>query len=65
MLTDKAMRKGQMLHFILDVKDNGTPQLTTYKRVVVQTTDLSLKGQGHKATETLTHALGLRTADHY
>jgi hypothetical protein len=64
MVTGKALEKGQVLHFILEVKDNGTPPLTTYKRVVVQTMNKELKGQREKATETVTDALEIVDGGH-
>lgn len=36
-LSGRLLEKGQEYHMILDVKDNGTPSLTTYKRIVIQT----------------------------
>lgn len=38
------VKRGQVLHFILAVKDNGSPALTTYRRAVVQITNKDLKG---------------------
>lgn len=35
--TWRPLKRGQVLHVILEVKDNGTPQLTTYRRVLIQT----------------------------
>jgi hypothetical protein len=35
--------KGQILHLILEVKDNGTPALVTYKRVLIQCMNKDLK----------------------
>jgi hypothetical protein len=29
------IKKGETIHLILEVKDNGTPQLTRYQRVIV------------------------------
>ncbi|KAL4877006.1 hypothetical protein BJY04DRAFT_231159 [Aspergillus karnatakaensis] len=40
----KARAKGHVYHFVLEVKDAGSPPLRTYKRVVVQTTNKDLKG---------------------
>ncbi|KAL2810338.1 hypothetical protein BJX63DRAFT_423172 [Aspergillus granulosus] len=57
-LTGQALEKGQALHFILEVKDNGTPSLTTYKRVVVQVTNKALRGAKDRAYDTITEALG-------
>lgn len=34
--TDKLLEKGVLLHLILEVKDHGTPPLTSYQRVVIQ-----------------------------
>jgi hypothetical protein len=33
------MVKGQNLHFILEVSDNGSPVLTRFQRIVVQITE--------------------------
>jgi hypothetical protein len=57
-LTGTALEKGQELHLILEVKDNGTPSLITYKRVVVQITNHELRGGSGKIHETITAALG-------
>ncbi|KAH6986568.1 hypothetical protein BKA56DRAFT_480219 [Ilyonectria sp. MPI-CAGE-AT-0026] len=35
--TWRPLKRGQVLHVILEVKDNGTPQLTTYRRILIQT----------------------------
>ncbi|KAL6884702.1 DUF1593 domain-containing protein [Trichoderma evansii] len=59
MVTGKAMEKGQVLHFILQLKDNGNPPLTTYKRVVLQTTNKYLRGGREMVVETVTAALDL------
>lgn len=40
----QPLAKGQLLHLILEVTDNGTPALTTYRRVLVQVTNKDLKG---------------------
>jgi hypothetical protein len=53
MFTGKAKEKGQILHFILELKDNGTPPLVTYKRVVVQTTNKDLRGGREKAVDSV------------
>jgi hypothetical protein len=45
LISGKAKEKGEVYHFILEVKDNGTPSLTTYKRVVIQTTNHQLRGE--------------------
>jgi hypothetical protein len=57
-VTGKALEEGMALHFILQVTDNGTPPLTTYKRVVVQTTNTKLLGGRTKAFDTVTDAIG-------
>ncbi|RSL72734.1 hypothetical protein CEP54_000705 [Fusarium duplospermum] len=44
LLSRKAIAKGQVLHIILEVTDSGTPSLTSYRRVVIQTTNNDLKG---------------------
>ncbi|KAL2840300.1 hypothetical protein BJY01DRAFT_257429 [Aspergillus pseudoustus] len=60
-LTGQALEKGQALHFILEVKDKGTPSLITYKRVVAQVTNRELRGAKGKAYDTITEALGHHT----
>ena len=40
----QPVAKGQLLHLILEVTDNGTPALTTYRRVLIQATNKDLKG---------------------
>ncbi|RAO66841.1 uncharacterized protein BHQ10_002853 [Talaromyces amestolkiae] len=60
-LNGVALKKGQTLHFILEVKDNGTPSITTYKRVIVQLTNRQLRGASGKAFDTITEALGQHT----
>lgn len=56
MFTGKPRETGQVLHFILTVKDSGTPQLTTYKRVVIQTTNKDLRGQRSRAVDSIADA---------
>jgi hypothetical protein len=46
LISRKAIPRGQLLHLILEVKDNGTPALTTYRRIVIQTTNEKLLGGG-------------------
>ncbi|KAH6990464.1 hypothetical protein BKA56DRAFT_475154 [Ilyonectria sp. MPI-CAGE-AT-0026] len=46
LMTRKPTAKGQVLHMILEVTDAGSPNLTSYKRVVIQTTNKELKGGG-------------------
>lgn len=43
-VTGKALEKGQVFHFVLEVKDNGTPALITYKRVVIEIQNPRLEG---------------------
>ena len=57
-VTGQALEKGMVLHFILQVTDNGTPPLTTYKRVVVQATNPRLLGGRGKGFDTVTDAIG-------
>jgi hypothetical protein len=56
-----ALDKGQMLHLILEVKDNGSPNLITYKRVVVQVTNYQGLGASGIAYDTIAEATGLST----
>jgi hypothetical protein len=51
LFTREPVKRGQVLHFILVVKDNGKPQLTTYRRAVVQVTNEELRGGGGKGAE--------------
>ncbi|KAJ5749125.1 uncharacterized protein N7511_010821 [Penicillium nucicola] len=46
LISRRAIAKGQLLHLILEVKDNGVPALTTYRRVVIQATNEKLLGGG-------------------
>ncbi|KAK2685866.1 hypothetical protein QWA68_015089 [Fusarium oxysporum] len=58
-LSGNPVEKGQVFHFILQVKDNGTPCLTTYKRVIIQTTNSQLKGKRGFAVDTTAEWLEL------
>lgn len=40
----KPVATGQLLHLILEVKDDGVPSLTSYRRVLIQVTNKELKG---------------------
>ncbi|KAL2784111.1 hypothetical protein BJX66DRAFT_317254 [Aspergillus keveii] len=51
-VSGKPLEKGQEFHFILTVKNNGTPALTTYKRVVVQIVNPQLRGGRDNAVAT-------------
>ncbi|KAH7161661.1 hypothetical protein EDB81DRAFT_925271 [Dactylonectria macrodidyma] len=59
-LSGEPMEKGQEYHFVLEVRDNGTPSLTTYKRVVIQTTNLKLRGGRSTVAQTSAEWLLLR-----
>ena len=54
--TRQPQAKGQVLHFVLEVRDSGEPPLTTYKRVVVQVTNPRLLGGQEKAAESIAEA---------
>lgn len=49
MFTREPVAVGQQLHFILEVTDNGTPPMKTYKRVIVQITNTDLRGKSEKS----------------
>lgn len=49
LLSRKAIARGKALHLILEVKDNGTPALTSYKRIIIQTTNKDLQGGGESS----------------
>lgn len=57
-VTGQALDKGMVLHFILEVTDSGSPKLTTYKRVVMQTVNPNLLGGRETVFDTVTAALG-------
>jgi hypothetical protein len=40
----QPVAKGQLLHLILEVSDNGMPALMTYRRVLIQVTNKDLRG---------------------
>ncbi|KAL6702738.1 hypothetical protein ACN47E_000972 [Coniothyrium glycines] len=40
----KPLAVGQLLHLILEVTDDGTPSLTTYRRILIQVTNKDLRG---------------------
>ncbi|KAF2872846.1 hypothetical protein BDV95DRAFT_568167 [Massariosphaeria phaeospora] len=40
----KPVEKGQLLHLILEVTDDGVPPLTSYRRILVQVTNKKLLG---------------------
>ncbi|CRK33365.1 hypothetical protein BN1708_001052 [Verticillium longisporum] len=42
--TGSPVARGQLLHLVLEVTDNGTPALTSYKRIIIQTTNKDLRG---------------------
>ncbi|KAM5349056.1 hypothetical protein ACJ41O_008879 [Fusarium nematophilum] len=44
--------KGHEYHFVLEIQDDGVPSLTTYKRVVIQTTNRQLRGARGTVAET-------------
>lgn len=46
LLSRKPLARGQLLHLILEVKDNGTPPLVSYRRILIQTTNKDLRGGG-------------------
>jgi hypothetical protein len=46
LISRAAVPQGQLLHLILEVKDNGSPALITYRRVIIQTTNEKLLGGG-------------------
>lgn len=58
MFSGEPQEEGQSLHFILELKDSGTPQLTTYKRVVVQITNKELRGRRKRAVESIADVHG-------
>ncbi|KAL3468064.1 hypothetical protein BJX64DRAFT_282948 [Aspergillus heterothallicus] len=49
LMSQQPAARGQFLHLILQVTDNGTPALTSYRRVLIQTTNPRLEGGGKGA----------------
>ncbi|KAL2840187.1 hypothetical protein BJY01DRAFT_236810 [Aspergillus pseudoustus] len=58
-LSGKPLESGQTLHFVLTVKDNGTPSMVTYKRVVIQIVNSQLRGGRDKQVATVADWLEL------
>lgn len=54
--TGKAKEIGQTFHLILEVKDNGSPSLVSYKRILLTATNKELKGGRDHAVETIAQA---------
>jgi hypothetical protein len=46
LISREPLLKGQLLHLILEVEDNGSPSLFSYRRIVIQTTNEKLLGGG-------------------
>ncbi|CAI4217813.1 unnamed protein product [Parascedosporium putredinis] len=53
LLSRKATAEGQLLHVILEVTDSGSPSLTSYRRIIIQTTNKELKGGSDKEGEAI------------
>ncbi|KAM0421162.1 hypothetical protein ACHAPT_011054 [Fusarium lateritium] len=51
-ISGRPLAKGHEYHLVLTVQDNGTPSLTTYKRVVIQTKNKELRGGRANAVAT-------------
>lgn len=49
LMSRKPVEKGQLLHMILEVTDDGAPSLTSYRRVLIQVTNKELRGGGKGA----------------
>ena len=63
-VTGKAMSRGMAHHFVLQVTDSGSPPLTTYKRVVVQTTNKNIVGGRGRSYESVTDSMGILDTDY-
>jgi hypothetical protein len=46
LMSRKPQERGQLLHLVLEVTDDGTPSLTSYRRVLIQVTNKELRGGG-------------------
>ena len=62
MFTGEPQERGQELHFVLELRDNGAPALTTYKRVVVQITNKELRGRREQAVDSIADVHGFDEA---
>ncbi|KAE8318792.1 hypothetical protein BDV41DRAFT_589598 [Aspergillus transmontanensis] len=60
LVNGQAVEKGQAFHLILQLQDNGVPRMTTYKRVILQTTNPELLGGTGKAFSTFTEVVESR-----
>lgn len=49
LMSRKPVERGQLLHLILEVRDDGAPSLTSYRRVLIQVTNKELRGGGERA----------------
>ncbi|GAM33838.1 hypothetical protein TCE0_013r01030 [Talaromyces pinophilus] len=49
LISREPVLKGQLLHLILEVEDNGSPSLVSYRRILIQTTNERLVGGGGRA----------------
>lgn len=49
LMSRKPVQQGQLLHLILEVTNDGTPSLTSYRRVLIQATNKDLRGGGDGA----------------
>ncbi|KAG4440844.1 hypothetical protein IFR05_003657 [Cadophora sp. M221] len=57
LISGKAQSKGQVLHIVLEVKNDGWPCLFSYKRVVIQVTNEKLLGGRDRVFETVMDTL--------
>lgn len=44
LMSKQPVAQGQLLHLILEVTNDGTPNLTSYRRVLIQATNKELRG---------------------
>ncbi len=51
--TGMPKEKGHVFHLVLELKDNGSPSLTTYKRIVMQATNKELRGKRDNAVDSI------------
>ncbi|CAG7921567.1 unnamed protein product [Penicillium olsonii] len=56
-VTGKPKSKGLELHVVLEVRDDGTPCLYAYKRIIIQATNERLLGQRDREFETTMDSL--------
>ncbi|KAF2465382.1 DUF1593-domain-containing protein [Lindgomyces ingoldianus] len=56
-ISKKPIEKGQLLHLILEVTDDGVPSLTSYRRILIQAMNKKLLGGEEKGREAIAEVM--------